>query len=68
LSRETAWYGSANYRYSGQIKIAQPWLPILDEIRAIVQNLTRDTYEGALLNYFQMAPTILDGAQIMNEI
>lgn len=52
LTRKTAWYGTVNYRYSGQIKIAQPWLPVLDEIRAIVQNLTGDTYEGVLLNYY----------------
>lgn len=52
LSRKTAWYGSVNYPYSGQVKIAKPWLPVLDEIRAIVQNITGDTYEGVLLNYY----------------
>jgi alkylated DNA repair dioxygenase AlkB len=52
LSRKTAWYGSVDYRYSGQIKVAQPWLAVLDEIRMKVQNLTGDTYEGVLLNYY----------------
>jgi alkylated DNA repair dioxygenase AlkB len=52
LSRQTAWYGTANYQYAGQEKLAQPWLPILFEIRAKVQELTGDSYQGVLLNYY----------------
>jgi alkylated DNA repair dioxygenase AlkB len=52
LSRQTAWYGTANYRYAGQTKTAQAWLPELLEIRAKVQELTGDSYQGVLLNYY----------------
>lgn len=52
LRRQTAWYGTADYRYSGQIKIAQPWLPVLLEIKTQVEALTQDTYQGVLLNYY----------------
>ncbi|MBD1847747.1 alpha-ketoglutarate-dependent dioxygenase AlkB [Cyanobacteria bacterium FACHB-63] len=52
LRRQTAWYGTANYRYSGQVKTAQPWLPVLLEIKAQVEELTTDTYHAVLLNYY----------------
>jgi alkylated DNA repair dioxygenase AlkB len=52
LRRQSAWYGTANYRYAGQIKIAQPWLPLLLEIKTQVEELTKDTYRGVLLNYY----------------
>jgi alkylated DNA repair dioxygenase AlkB len=52
LRRQSAWYGTADYRYSGQIKIAQPWLPVLLEIKAQVEELTKDSYQGVLLNYY----------------
>jgi alkylated DNA repair dioxygenase AlkB len=52
LRRQSAWYGTANYRYSGQVKTAQPWLPILLEIKTQVENLTKETYQGVLLNYY----------------
>jgi alkylated DNA repair dioxygenase AlkB len=50
--RQVAWYGTANYRYSGQVKTAQPWLPVLLEIKAKVEELTKDSYQGVLLNYY----------------
>lgn len=52
LRRQTAWYGTADYRYSGQLKTAQPWLPVLLEIRAQVEELTQEYYQGVLLNYY----------------
>jgi alkylated DNA repair dioxygenase AlkB len=52
LRRQTAWYGTANYRYAGQIKTAQPWLPVLLEIKTQVEELTQDSYQGVLLNYY----------------
>jgi alkylated DNA repair dioxygenase AlkB len=52
LRRQSAWYGTADYRYSGQIKTAQPWLPVLLEIKTKVEELTKDTYQGVLLNYY----------------
>lgn len=52
LRRQSAWYGTADYRYSGQIKIAQPWLPVLLEIKTQVEELTKDSYQGVLLNYY----------------
>jgi alkylated DNA repair dioxygenase AlkB len=52
LSRQSAWYGTADYRYAGQIKTAQPWLPVLLEIKTQVEELTKDSYQGVLLNYY----------------
>lgn len=52
VRRQSAWYGTANYRYAGQVKAAQPWLPILLEIKAQVEELTKDSYQGVLLNYY----------------
>ncbi len=52
LRRQSAWYGTANYRYAGQIKTAQPWLPVLLEIKTQVEKLTQDSYQGVLLNYY----------------
>jgi alkylated DNA repair dioxygenase AlkB len=52
LRRQSAWYGTADYRYSGQIKTAQPWLPVLLELKTKVEELTKDTYQGVLLNYY----------------
>jgi alkylated DNA repair dioxygenase AlkB len=52
LRRQTAWYGTADYRYAGQVKMAQPWLPVLLDIKKRVEELTQDTYQGVLLNYY----------------
>jgi alkylated DNA repair dioxygenase AlkB len=52
LRRQSAWYGTADYRYAGQIKTAQPWLPVLLEIKTQVEALTKDSYQGVLLNYY----------------
>jgi alkylated DNA repair dioxygenase AlkB len=52
LRRQSAWYGTADYRYAGQIKTAQPWLPVLLEIKTQVEELMQDTYQGVLLNYY----------------
>jgi alkylated DNA repair dioxygenase AlkB len=52
LRRQSAWYGTADYRYAGQIKIAQPWLPVLLDIKNQVEELTQDAYQGVLLNYY----------------
>lgn len=52
LRRQTAWYGTADYRYSGQTKTAQPWPPVLLDIKKRIEDLTQDTYQGVLLNYY----------------
>jgi alkylated DNA repair dioxygenase AlkB len=52
LRRQSAWYGTADYRYSGQTKTAQPWIPVLLEIKTQVEALTKDFYQGVLLNYY----------------
>jgi alkylated DNA repair dioxygenase AlkB len=52
LRRQSAWYGTANYRYAGQVKTAQPWLPVLLEIKTRVEEITKDSYQGVLLNYY----------------
>lgn len=52
LRRQSVWYGTADYRYSGQLKTAQPWLPVLLEIKTQVEELTKDFYQGVLLNYY----------------
>ncbi len=52
LRRQSAWYGTSDYRYAGQIKMAQSWLPVLLEIKVQVEELTKDSYQGVLLNYY----------------
>jgi alkylated DNA repair dioxygenase AlkB len=52
LQRQSAWYGTADYCYSGQVKTAQPWLPVLLKIKTQVEELTKDSYQGVLLNYY----------------
>lgn len=52
MRRQTAWYGTADYRYSGQLKTAQPMLPVLLEIKTLLEELTKDFYQGVLLNYY----------------
>ena len=52
IRRQSAWYDTADYRYSGQLKTAQPMLPVLLEIKTQVEELTKDFYRGVLLNYY----------------
>ena len=52
--REIAWYGdsSFSYVYSGTAKKALPWTSELLELRDIVQNITRATFNSCLLNLY----------------
>lgn len=52
--RKVAWYGNKPfaYSYSGNTKIAEPWLPILTEIKTRVEELTRQSYNSCLLNLY----------------
>lgn len=46
LARQTAWYGTADYRYAGQIKTAQPWLPSCLRLRRRWKHSRRTLIKG----------------------
>jgi alkylated DNA repair dioxygenase AlkB len=56
LPRLTAWYGDAgkSYRYSGIRVTAQPWTPLLLEIKDKVEQLSNgETFNSVLLNLYR---------------
>ena len=52
IPRLNAWYGDsgADYRYSGRQFKATPWLPILLEIRQVVEAAVGHRFNSALVN------------------
>ena len=52
--RQVAWYGDQpfRYRYSNSQKVAAPWTELLKEIKEIIQQVSGDTYNSCLLNYY----------------
>lgn len=52
--RKVAWYASQpfSYTYSKITKIALPWLPILNELKKIVEHECGETYNSCLLNLY----------------
>src|ERR1700744_1183955 len=52
--RKVAWYANQpfSYTYSKITKTAKPWLPILDELKAIVEKESGETYNSCLLNLY----------------
>lgn len=54
LKRKIAWYGEEAYayRYSQNTKIALPWTPVLETIKQHVEDLTGETFNSCLLNYY----------------
>jgi len=53
--RLSAWYGDAgcNYRYSGLTLQAQPWLPVLTELRTLLAHELKLDFNSVLLNYYR---------------
>lgn len=52
--RKVAWYAtqSFSYTYSKITKTAKPWIPLLDELKAIVEKESGETYNSCLLNLY----------------
>jgi alkylated DNA repair dioxygenase AlkB len=57
--RLTAWYGEASYTYSGLTLQPLPLTPLLEQLRAAVEQATGRRYNSVLLNYYR------DGADSM---
>jgi alkylated DNA repair dioxygenase AlkB len=57
--RLTAWYGEASYTYSGLTMQPLPLTPLLEQLRAAVEQATGHRYNSVLLNYYR------DGADSM---
>lgn len=57
--RLTAWYGEASYTYSGLTLRPLPLTPLLEQLRAAVEQATGRRYNSVLLNYYR------DGADSM---
>tara|TARA_X000001036_G_C20493336_1_gene730718 strand:+ start:74 stop:682 length:609 start_codon:yes stop_codon:yes gene_type:complete len=53
--RETAWFGNPgiNYKYSGIEHTAEPWFPLLEEIRTRVQIASGVIFNSVLLNRYR---------------
>lgn len=52
--RETAWYGDADlaYTYSGVKRQPIPWTNLLQELKSIVEDATKETFNSCLLNLY----------------
>lgn len=52
--RKVAWYADKpfSYTYSGVTKTALPWLPVLEELKTIVERESQETYNSCLLNLY----------------
>lgn len=52
--RKVAWYAKKpfSYTYSKITKTAKPWLPILDELKALVEHECGETFNSCLLNLY----------------
>lgn len=52
--RQYAWLGDApfNYSYSGKSRIAQPWTPILKEIKDLIEKRIDCSFNCCLLNFY----------------
>lgn len=53
-ARKVAWYGDLGrtYRYSGSIKHAHVWTPLLSEIKSHVEEICQASYNACLLNLY----------------
>lgn len=52
--RKVAWYADKpeSYTYSNTTKIALPWIPVLLELKALVESASGETYNSCLLNHY----------------
>lgn len=53
VPRLTAWYGDVAYTYSGIRHKPKKWLPILNELRSLVQHHTGKKFNSVLLNQYR---------------
>lgn len=53
VPRLTAWYGDATYTYSGLSHKPKKWLPVLNELRDLVQSCTGKKFNSVLLNQYR---------------
>jgi alkylated DNA repair dioxygenase AlkB len=51
--RLTAWFGDADYRYSGLVMKAHAWSATLLEIKKKIETLSKVEFNGVLLNYYR---------------
>ena len=53
-ARKVAWYGDSNYlyAYSGTTKHALVWTPALRELKALVEQFSKATFNSCLLNLY----------------
>lgn len=51
--RLSAWYGSAAYTYSGLQLAPLPLTPLLEALRAQIEQLTGHSFNSVLLNYYR---------------
>ncbi|MEH6457678.1 MAG: alpha-ketoglutarate-dependent dioxygenase AlkB [Cocleimonas sp.] len=52
--RKTAWYGDSQlkYSYSNTTRIALPWVPVLAELKKLVEQQSQSTFNSCLLNLY----------------
>ena len=51
--RLTAWYGDAAYTYSGINHPPHPWLPLLYQIKTVIEPIAHSQFNGVLLNLYR---------------
>ncbi len=52
LKRKVYWAGEKEYAYSGRVKTPQPFTPELLEIKRLVEQLTGESFNACLVNYY----------------
>lgn len=50
--RQTCWYGSLPYSYSGRTQYPLPMTPMIEDLRDIVQDISGSKFNGVLLNLY----------------
>lgn len=51
--RLSCWMGEQPYRYSGQLRVPEPWTPTVLAIRERVTQVCRQDFNGVLLNLYR---------------
>jgi alkylated DNA repair dioxygenase AlkB len=53
-ARKVAWYGDpgCDYTYSGATKVALPWIPVLRELKTLVETRSGASFNSCLLNLY----------------
>ncbi|WP_203107485.1 hypothetical protein [Legionella bononiensis] len=68
--RKVAWYANQpfSYTYSKITKTAKPWIPILDELKAIVEGESGEIITHAFSIYIMMGMKVWLGIVMLKEI